>query len=120
MLIRSWDIDGVLYIPHFSGLRPDRDDVIITGRSFEEAPDTLYTLRNEGITNQVLFNPLPKAEKTRVTSGLHKGKMLRALEDFGWIVDCHFEDDPVQIDAIKTLWSGRVIRIDSGMKLSDK
>ena len=59
--INTFDIDGVITV----GLYPGPDDVIITGRSYEEAPETYAMLRSKGINNPVYFNPLPFDKKTR-------------------------------------------------------
>lgn len=98
MKINSFDIDGVITI----GLYPGPDDIIITGRSFEESPETLKMLKNKGITNDVYFNPLPYDEKTRVSSGEHKANILNQFKDrydFGY----HIEDDEIQKEIIERL-----------------
>lgn len=95
--INSFDIDGVIYLgPVFGGLYPGPNDVIITGRSFEEAPETLRMLESKGITNKVYFNPLPFDEKTRHSSGVHKARVINELGN----IALHFEDDPIQMEAI--------------------
>lgn len=97
----SFDIDGVIYLGEFGGVYPGPSDIIITGRSFEEADETLAMLRSKGIHNEVFFNPLPFAKKTRISSGEHKARVINQLKANGRIdVAVHFEDDPVQILAI--------------------
>ena len=97
MVIASYDIDGVIYQgPRVPGLFPRRGDVIITGRSFEEMPETKRMLESKGIFNEVWFNPVSFDEKTRVSSGRHKVKALQALKDRGMDIAVHYEDDPVQ------------------------
>jgi hypothetical protein len=90
--INTFDIDGVITV----GLYPGPDDVIITGRSFEEAPETYAMLRNKGINNAVFFNSLPFDVKCRKTSGFHKGLTIERLIRSGVEVAIHFEDDEIQ------------------------
>lgn len=87
--INSYDIDGVISV----GITPRPEDIIITGRSYEEAPETLAFLHSKGIYNQVFFNPQDFNEKTRESSGRHKANILA---QFYGIVEKHFEDDEVQ------------------------
>ena len=87
--VNSYDIDGVITI----GITPRPEDIIITGRSYEEAPETLEYLHSRGIYNQVFFNPQPFEGKTRESSGKHKADILKALYSQ---VDKHFEDDEIQ------------------------
>ena len=71
-------------------------------------------LHSRGIFNQVYFNPLKNIEKTRVTSGIHKGNVLRMLIESGYEIGCHFEDDLVQIDEIRRMLPDLlVIHVDS-------
>lgn len=87
--VNSYDIDGVITV----GITPRPEDIIITGRSYEEAPETLEYLHSRGIYNQVFFNPQPFEDKTRESSGKHKANILKALY---FQVDKHFEDDEIQ------------------------
>ena len=88
----GFDCDGVLTI----GLTPSSiDDVIITGRSYEEANETLEYLRSRGIRNQVFFNPIKFEDKTRTSSGQWKAKMIKVLG-----IERFFEDDEIQIAEI--------------------
>jgi len=101
-MINSFDIDGVIFMRKgLMGVRPGPKDVIITGRSEEEAEETKKMLREHGITNHVFFNPLPFNEKSRASSGIHKAEVLNKLKKAGVEVAIHFEDDPVQIKEIK-------------------
>lgn len=100
--IRTFDIDGVVLInKEIGGLRPDQDDVIITGRSFEEREETEAMLARRGITNKVMFNDLPYDEKTRESSGYHKAECIKALFSAGYTVTAHFEDDEIQAAVIR-------------------
>lgn len=90
--MNSFDIDGVITV----GLFPGPNDVIITGRSYEEEPETLRMLHAKGIFNKVFFNPLPFNAKTRKTSGLHKAGIIQELN-----IAIHFEDDPIQWEIIE-------------------
>ena len=97
--IVSFDCDGVLTLP----IKPVDDNyVVITGRSLEEEKETLDFLRARGIDGEVFFNPVKFNEKTRKSSGLHKARVLLELLNKGFEILMHFEDDPVQIDIIKT------------------
>lgn len=60
-------------------------------------------LERKGITNKVYFNPSPFDLKTRFTSGMHKGKIILQLLKEGYDHGVHFEDDEVQIRAIKAI-----------------
>lgn len=102
MKIRTFDCDGVVYInPEIGGLRPEPNDVIITGRSFEERPETERMLALRSINNQVFYNSLPFDEKTRESSGEHKARTIKVLQTSGITITAHFEDDPVQAAVIR-------------------
>ena len=62
--MKGFDCDGVITI----GLYPGPNGIIITGRSYEEMPETIKMLDKMGIRNPVYFNPLKFSEKTRVLS----------------------------------------------------
>jgi hypothetical protein len=102
--INSFDIDGVIYFGQEDlGVFPGPEDILITGRSFEESPKTLEMLRSRGIHNQVFFNPLHEKDKTRESSGQWKAKVLKGLLDNGYDIRIHFEDDPIQVEQITKL-----------------
>lgn len=102
--MNSFDIDGVIYIRKgLIGVRPGPDDVIITGRSFEEEPETKAMLEAAGIFNTVFYNPLRFDQKSREGSGVHKANTLNMLRGIGEDIQIHFEDDPIQIEEIKKL-----------------
>ena len=102
-MLNSFDIDGVIFMDKYDGVYPGKEDVIITGRSKEEEPETLAMLKSKGITNQVFFNPTPFDEKTRESSGRHKGQTLYYLEEIGYRFGIHYEDDPVQAEIIRKM-----------------
>lgn len=103
-IINSFDIDGVIYMGDaFTGVFPGPDDVIITGRSYEEADVTVNMLYARGIFNEVHMNPLKFSEKSRKSSGQHKGRTLFYLESMGYRFGAHFEDDPVQAEEIRKI-----------------
>lgn len=108
--INSFDCDGVITL----GIYPGPNDIIITGRSFEESEDTLQYLSEKGINNVVYFNPLKFDDKTRESSGLHKVNILNSLSESGIVILAHFEDDPIQIREIENnlKYKIRIIRID--------
>lgn len=104
MRINTYDIDGVIFMGKgLDGLFPGKNDHIITGRSFEERPETESFLHSKGIFNTLHLNPLRYDEKTRVTSGIHKGNTIKRLESEGYTVGIHWEDDPVQVEEIKKI-----------------
>lgn len=95
--INSYDLDGVISI----GITPRPEDVIITGRSFEESEETYKFLQARGIYNAVFFNPLKFKDKTRKSSGEHKATTLQRLVESGVIISKHFEDDIIQKEEIE-------------------
>ena len=113
MKVNGFDIDGVIHLGNgVCGVRPGPNDVIITGRSHQEEPETLAFLRKHGITNKVYFTPLPFKVKTRETSGIHKARTLRWLKEVKTIdVQFFFEDDEVQKAEIEKDWNGKVIHV---------
>lgn len=102
MSVNTFDIDGVIYInSEVRGVYPGEEDFIITGRSFEEQPETLEMLHGREIFNHVFFNPLPFDSKTRESSGKHKAFTIKELQTMGFTVKCHFEDDEIQAEIIR-------------------
>lgn len=100
--INSFDIDGVIYMGDaFTGVFPGPDDVIITGRSYEEGDITMNMLRGRGIFNDVYMNPLKFDDKTRKSSGQHKARVLNRLLEQGYQIGIHFEDDMIQATEIR-------------------
>jgi hypothetical protein len=102
-MINSFDIDGVIFMDKFDGVYPGKDDVIITGRSKDEEPETLAMLKSKGITNTVYMNPTPFDQKSRKDSGRHKGQTLFYLEEMGMRFGIHYEDDPIQAEIIREM-----------------
>ena len=101
--INSFDFDGVISL----GIYPSENDVIITGRSFEEEEETERFLLNRGIKCLVFYNPLPFHLKTRISSAQHKVNVINRLGNIKY----HFEDDPLQEAHIKKHTSCTVIKI---------
>lgn len=100
--INTFDIDGVVSISdRVGGVHPGPYDIIITGRSYEEIPETRRMLSARGIYNRVFFNRTKFDEKTREGSGLHKAHTIQRLEKLGYAVMCHFEDDEIQARVIR-------------------
>ncbi len=102
-LINTFDIDGVIYFGEdVTGVRPGRDDVIITGRSYQQELDTICMLKSRDIHNHVMFNPLKRSDDaySRKASGIHKAKCITKLKE-SFKIGLHFEDDPIQIEEIK-------------------
>jgi len=102
-VVASYDIDGVIYQgPRVPGLKPRPQDIIITGRSFQEKTETRRMLESKGIYNPMWMNPVYFEEKTRESSGYHKAKILNELVNAGYPeLVVHYEDDPVQGEIIK-------------------
>lgn len=99
MKIASFDIDGVLHNgPGLPGIYPGPNDIIVTGRSWEEQEETMKMLESKGIKNIVYFNKLAYNDKTRETSGFHKAHVFNDLRPD---VIIHYEDDPVQAQIIQ-------------------
>ncbi len=113
MKINGIDIDGVIHLGNgVCGVRPGPNDVIITGRSYEEEPETKAFLHKHGIKNHVYFNPLPFEEKSRESSGAHKARTLKFLKhEEGIEVQFFFEDDIIQKEEIEESWDGKVIHV---------
>lgn len=101
MQVNTYDIDGVINLDQYDGVYPGKDDIIITGRSIDEKPETLKWLRDRGIENKVYFNSLPFDKKTRESSGQHKGNVIKMLIESGIDHGVHFEDDEIQIKEIE-------------------
>lgn len=108
MLVNSYDIDGVITV----GITPRPEDIIITGRSYEEAKETLEYLHSRGIYNQVFFNPIEYSKKTRESSGEHKARILEALKG---MVGKHFEDDIIQKQKIEEIVDTPVILLEHNL-----
>jgi len=114
MQIASFDIDGVIFNGHeVPGIFPGAEDLIITGRSFQESVETYDMLRSRGIMNEVYFNPLGFHQKTRATSGEHKAATINKLNAEGANIVCHYEDDPIQAQIIREQTEVYVIFIDN-------
>lgn len=101
-MIKGFDFDGVIHFHSLGcGVRPGPDDVIITGRSFENTEYVIGVLESYEIRNPVFFNPLPKKDNNRVLSGRHKANTLNQLRADGIEVAIFFEDDPIQKEQIE-------------------
>lgn len=117
MIINTFDLDGVIFFENgLNGVMPNPNDVIVTGRSIEEAKDTLLYLKDRDIHNQVFFNPIKFDEKSRESSGEHKARTIQMLINSGFKHGIHFEDDPVQIEVIsKALPNIRIVKVLSNL-----
>lgn len=97
----TFDIDGVILIADGIGVYPGPNDVLITGRSIEEKPETLKSLNERGIkNNHIFFQNVPFDKKNRIDSGKHKAETLNFLLDKGYEIGVHFEDDEIQLAQI--------------------
>lgn len=102
MRVSSFDIDGVINMgPDLPGLKPQPFDVIITGRSYEEGPETFRLLESKNIVSRVFMNKVKFDDKTRESSGEHKANTINELIESGLDIVCHYEDDPVQAAIIE-------------------
>lgn len=109
LFINTYDIDGVCFInDKIGGIYPGPNDVIITGRSIDEAPETDAMLAARDIHNVVFYQRVPFEQKTRVGSGRHKATIINTLILSGYQIGCHFEDDEIQAAEIRSLCRGRV------------
>lgn len=97
--ISGFDFDGVISI----GINPGPNDIIITGRSFEEAHYVYDVLAERGLKNPVYFNTMRKEGRKREDSGVHKADIIQLLEHNGIKLEKFFEDDPIQIAEIKAV-----------------
>jgi hypothetical protein len=83
--------------------------MIITGRSHEERPETEKMLQARRINNPVFMNQVDFDQKTRQSSGVHKGTVLNTLIEHGFKIGCHFEDDEIQAAEIRKLCPSVVV-----------
>lgn len=119
-IIRSFDFDGVINLDGKLGMKPDPHDIIITGRSYEELPETQAFLEKFGIKNRVYYNKLPFNQKTRQSSGHHKAVTILYLGVMGTRISEHIEDDPIQAEVIERFLPGfKVVLIESDVELEN-
>lgn len=102
--IYGYDFDGVISI----GITPrSENDVIITGRCWDEQDEIKAILKERGIKCKVYFNPMTLAERgnhtveARTFSGNHKAFTIENLLDNGVNITRFFEDDPIQYQIIQ-------------------
>ena len=114
--IKSFDIDGVINLDSYGiGIQPGSpDDIIVTGRSFQEKDETLRFLHEHGIKNRVFFNPVKFDQKTREGSGWHKANVFNLMNIKKKRVHIHYEDDPIQAEIIQDNTDVYVIMVDHG------
>lgn len=114
--IASFDIDGVIFLGKgLPGINPGKNDIIITGRSFQEEKETMDMLESKGIFNKVYFNPIEFKDKTRESSGEHKAKTISKLIKEGIPLVIHFEDDEIQSEIIERSTSIHVVKINHNL-----
>lgn len=94
--INGFDIDGVIDMGNYGGVYPGPNDIIITGRSIEEFPETRKMLDSKKIYNKLFMNPVSFEEKTRKSSGTHKANTIIELFLSGITIKLFFEDDWIQ------------------------
>lgn len=103
MKINAFDFDGVVSI----GINPSPNDVIISGRCFDESFYINTTLRERGIYNAVYLNTMSLKDRGNHTidarrySGIHKARTIDTLIKSGTEIVNFFEDDEIQAKIIK-------------------
>ena len=101
--VNTFDIDGVIYFGEQNpGVRPAPEDILITGRSYEEKEQTEAWCDRYGIKNRIYYSQVPFELKTREISGYHKALTLRELLKT-MVIALHFEDDPIQKAIIEAM-----------------
>ena len=107
--MNGFDLDGVLTL----GIRPAKGDVIITGRSFELARETLLLLRDMGIDNQVFFSPLLVKQENRQELNVNwKSDVINVLR-----INTYFEDDDTVVDRLRDQCLGTlIVHVNPGFK----
>jgi len=113
--IASFDIDGVVNMDGLPGVYPGPNDVLITGRSYEEKEETMAMLFDKGIGNDVYFQQCKYQDKTRISSGQHKGRTIAMLRDEGYDIVIHFEDDPIQAAEIRKIVNIPVVLLEHNL-----
>ena len=100
-----FDFDGVVSV----GVYPGPDDIIITGRTIEEAAIVAAYLTPREIFCPVYFNPITLADRTtgtdrsRTCSGNHKAAIISMLKENGVPIGNVFEDDILQLDILRKI-----------------
>lgn len=124
--MRILDLDGVVKINNKLGIRPTNNDIIVTGRCFDEYKIVMKFLRRFNIDIPVYFNPISihqrgtHTKQSRICSGLHKSRIIKAFIDNNVQIDSILEDDPIQRSLIKYSLPKHlqhlVIKINSSVK----
>ena len=102
--INTFDFDGGIYMgPDFAGMRPCKDDIIISGRPIAESKFVFDVLSERDINNPVYFNPKRRedARYSREDSGKWKAKVLDQLKE-QYNIGLHYEDDDIQSKIISS------------------
>ena len=99
-----FDFDGVVSTGNYS---PQSNDVIVTGRCFDECEVVYSYLQENNLSGvAVFFNPISisfRGDHTigaRTISGLHKTDVIDKLRKNGCFIDKIYEDDPLQAKLI--------------------
>lgn len=107
--MKGWDFDGVVSC----GAKPDPGDVIITGRSIEEARVTLELMSTLGVNCPVFFNPHTTAEKTARNAAEHKARIIQLLGIRLFMEDSHFQADIITELArgveVQMVYDGKIV-----------
>lgn len=111
--MNAYDFDGVIT----KGVRISADDIIITGRSFEEASIVYDYLKKENLPLvAVYFNPMnvitreTDTEKSQIHSGMHKVNVLNSLRKNNVKISFFYEDNEIQASLIEIYTKVTVVR----------
>lgn len=79
--------------------------IIITSRSFEDAPEIRRLLINLGISSdiQVYYNPTVREHVSSKTSSDHKVNIIKMLQNIGYEHGIHFDCNREDITSMKEL-----------------
>lgn len=113
--IRIFDFDGVLTNDKFI-IKPTINDVVVTGRSFEESSQVYRHIFDKfGFLPCIFFSPILKdiRENFRqeLHSGAHKHNIIRQLIDSGVTITDIYEDDIKQAEYIVSLYKKKDLPI---------
>lgn len=103
-VVDMYDFDGVTSEGNVVPQSPH--DVIITGRTFQEAHVVYERMAEIGLNNAVYCNPIHYKDRgdhtvsARKSSGNHKANIISLLKANGVNIGKFYEDDKIQADII--------------------
>lgn len=101
--VNMFDFDGVTR----EGANPGEYDIVVTGRTFEEAHIVYAELIKRDILVPVYFNPIHLKDRgaqsiaARKCSGNHKANIISMLKANDVNIGYFHEDDPIQLNCIQ-------------------